>query len=311
MLSDEKTIKKWYAKWRNDNPGQPGTQPAQSKQNKELSESPFKQWYWLSRRYLNIKLNDQVNTILLISQPLIIAGLVAIIFKDLQLGVLFLMAISAIWFGVSNAAKEIVGEMPIYKRERMFNLRILTYLLSKVTVLTFFAIIQVTLFVGIIYLCYHNQTPSLGFYYHNALFMLYLSFSATLMGLLLSAVFDNTEKVMSVVPIALMPQIMLAGVVTKLSDKVIEGLSYMTLGRWGTEGFALLQDQVSGVTSQVPSPTGEKYVKAMNILDFYNDNLMGVSKSDTLENVVIAISIINLVVFIALCWALKRKDSIK
>ena len=47
---------------------------------------------------------------------------------------------------------------------------------------------------------------------------------------------------MTVVPITLMPQIMLAGVMTKLDTPLIEILSFFTLGRWGTEGFARLQD---------------------------------------------------------------------
>ena len=34
-----------------------------------------------------------------------------------------MVAISAIWLGAQNAAREIVSEQAIYKRERMFNLK--------------------------------------------------------------------------------------------------------------------------------------------------------------------------------------------
>ena len=36
--------------------------------------------------------------------------------------VLFMIAISAIWLGTQNAAREIVVEQAIYQRERMYNL---------------------------------------------------------------------------------------------------------------------------------------------------------------------------------------------
>lgn len=363
LLSREGEIKQWYARWRNHNPGKFVENRSQAELNKSYHESPFRQFYWLSKRYLNIKLNDRINTLLLFAQPIIIAVLVTLIFKDMHLGILFLMAISAIWFGVSNAAKEIVGEMPIYKRERMFNLRILTYISSKITVLTLFAALQVLVFVAIIYLRFRNDTPQgleeslqLGYYWRNVSFMLYLSFSATIMGLFLSAVFDNAEKVMSFVPIALMPQIMLAGVVTKLDDKVIEGISYFTLGRWGTEGFATMQDQyntvqdtcsgsviatfpvmettqntdsITHVTTIITAPVDSLKLgkeSALKMLDFYNNDLMGVASDGAtivarsnhehigmapMSNIILAITILNVLVFMGLFIALKKKDSIK
>src|SRR5579864_6399423 len=48
---------------------------------------------------------------------------------------LFIMVCSAIWFGIINAAREIVKEGPIYRREHAINLRLLPYVLSKVVVL--------------------------------------------------------------------------------------------------------------------------------------------------------------------------------
>ena len=37
----------------------------------------------------------------------------------------FLMVVAAIWFGCNNAARDIVGEWTIYKRERMVTLKLL------------------------------------------------------------------------------------------------------------------------------------------------------------------------------------------
>ena len=55
----------------------------------------------------------------------------------------------------------------------------------------------------------------------------------------------TTEKVMAIVPIVLIPQIMLAGMITRLSNTAIEVLSYFTISRWGTEGIAYIQHNVT------------------------------------------------------------------
>ena len=180
----------------------------------------------------------------MILQAPIIAALICLVFEEISLSVPFLMTISAIWFGANNAAREIVSESPIYKRERMFNLKLVPYIFSKLTVLALFAIIQSLLFVSVIYGFYSSNiqtwTDPLG----SILWMMTITSSASLMGLMLSAVFDNTEKVMSFVPITLIPQIMLAGIVAKISLPLVEFVSYFTLSRWGTEGMVNIQQKV-------------------------------------------------------------------
>jgi len=66
-----------------------------------------------------------------------------------------------------------------------------------------------------------------------------------LMGLLLSATVSTAEKVMSLVPIALIPQIMLAGIITKISSPFVEFLSYISISRWATEGFNYIQEDIA------------------------------------------------------------------
>jgi len=237
----EDKVELWYNKWYTKQKPQQTTEDS-NEIKKDAPQSMSRQFYWLAKRYLNIKLNDRQNLFLLLAQPIIIGGLLAMIFQKLQLGVLFMMAISAIWFGVSNAAKEIVGELPIYRRERMFNLNIITYLMSKITILALIAFVQVLIFVLIVYARYVSDEIGVVYFWKYVAFMFYLAVSATLVGLQLSSLFKTTEQVMTVVPMALMPQIILAGVITRIDESWKELLSYLTLGRWGTEGFARIQD---------------------------------------------------------------------
>lgn len=246
---ETKDGKRWADIWQQRNPDIVIDDPQPNEKLKRGSESLLAQYYWLTKRYWSIKFSNLSNFLLLIGQAPLIAVLMCLIFSKITLGVLFFTAVCAIWFGTSNAAKEIVDELPIYKRERMFNLRIMPYLLSKLTVLTVFSIIQSVLFIGILYLNFnvlHQDTnhairfPFVSF----VTLMLFLSFSGTLMGLLLSAYFDNSEKVMTFLPLILIPQIMLSGVVAPISNPIVEAASYTQVARWGVDLFAMKADTI-------------------------------------------------------------------
>ncbi|WP_133248432.1 ATP-binding cassette domain-containing protein [Flagellimonas aquimarina] len=306
------------------------------KLNKRRPDSSFQQLYWLAKRYLNIKLNDHSNLLLLLLQPIIIGGLVSLVFSEFRIGVIFLTAISAIWFGVSNSAKEIVSELPIYKRERMYNLNINTYIVSKLLILSLIALIQVVVFVAIIYFNFKinaiTEFPEtyLRPFWESVGFLFMISCSATLIGLFLSSYFSNTEKVMTVVPITLMPQIMLAGVMTKLDTRFIEILSFFTLGRWGTEGFARLQDtyfENSAIETEsvlIPEFNPDGYHKndckceasgALNQLGLYDESLIdkGVLIGGAFNNLatnVLAVLILSFIMYLLIFISLSKKDSI-
>ncbi len=64
---------------------------------------------------------DPKNFLILFGQPLLIALLVAWVTDDTSLA-LFFAYLATLWFGCSNAAQEIVRELPIYRRERMVGL---------------------------------------------------------------------------------------------------------------------------------------------------------------------------------------------
>ncbi len=53
---------------------------------------------------------------------------------------IFFLVVAAVWFGTSNAAREIVSERAIYMRERMVNLRLFNYVFSKFILLSLFCV---------------------------------------------------------------------------------------------------------------------------------------------------------------------------
>ena len=213
-----------------------GRDPRQAKTNF------LRQYTVLRQRYALITLQDQKNLLILLAQAPIIALLVGMVFfnhgaKDNQL-VIFLMIVSAVWFGCSNAAKEIVKELPIYKRERAINLEIMTYLLSKVTVLSVLCGVQCLALAVIILPLTGVKVGFIG-----AFIVIYLtSLASMMMGLVVSALVDNTDKANAITPLLLIPQVIFAGAIIKL-----EGVALL-LGRlfivsfWAFDALCHLAD---------------------------------------------------------------------
>jgi len=310
---------KWIQKSKNK---QPLSQKAFSKiKSEKVKTKYFNQFYWLTKRYFTIKFNDINASMLMIAQAPIIAILICLIFNKIGPSVPFLMAISAIWFGTNNAAREIVGEASIYKRERMFNQGIFPYIFSKLMVLSTFSLVQSVVFVTIIAIRYSGSDPS---WHQSGLsigWMFMLSVTASLLGLLLSATAKSTEKVMSLVPIALIPQIMLAGALTPIKSNLIEFISYFTIARWGNEGFSNLQKEVV-MTYAPPTIEGAEAHKVISkdvIVDAIPElmkNFHGYedrfgSHAGTLHLDVIMMAVLGLLMFVIILIAMKRKDSIR
>ena len=295
LISSEKNAKAWYGKLNiSDTDHQIGSS---SELKKDSQISLFRQLFWLSKRYMDIKISNRKNISLIFIQPLLIAILLKLSFDHLLIdkggskfgdtGAIFMMAIASIWFGVSNSAKEIVGEKAIFRRERMYNLSLGNYFLSKWIVLSIISIFQLLLFLIILKISYWeeiiNFIPTFGF-------LLLISTSSIIFGLLLSAISESTEEVMSILPIALLSQIILAGIITPLKGKVTDFLSFFTFGRWGTEGIARLQnapgsDFMNSINANLYSP---------NLFHTFNSLFANVGVILTLDAVMI------LLVFFAL-----------
>lgn len=245
MMNAAETARLHYQRWYKNAVNVAGvTGKAIAKRNET---NPIRQLYWLVRRYAHIKVSNASNNLLLLVQPVLIASLILLVFGSLlespktgKPGVLFMMTTASIWFGVSNAAREIIGEKAIFRREALNNIRMLNYFLSKWFVLGIISFLQLLLFMGILRFSLGADFVAFG----NSLALLwFVSLSAILFGLMLSAWSGSTEEVMTILPVALMPQILLGGVVAPLENKFSSFLSYFTFGRWGTEALGRVQDE--------------------------------------------------------------------
>jgi hypothetical protein len=71
-----------------------------------------------------------LNIAFLLVQPLLIGLLIGWVADKLALR-MFLCIVATMWFGCSNGAQQIVGELPIFRRERVSGQGLNAYILSK------------------------------------------------------------------------------------------------------------------------------------------------------------------------------------
>jgi ABC-type multidrug transport system ATPase subunit/pSer/pThr/pTyr-binding forkhead associated (FHA) protein len=188
----------------------------------------------LSARYARVMLADRLNLAILFGQAPIIALLTGLAVghdwaRDFPY---FVLALSAIWFGCSNAAREIVKEMSIYRRERMVNLGIVPYVGSKLVVLTLVGLVQVVLLYGV--MAAVESVPG-----SPLLVLPYLMLSHLVgiaMGLLISALVQTSEMATSLVPLVLIPQILFGGLLLP-NEGMAKGVSLVMPAMWSYDAL--------------------------------------------------------------------------
>ncbi|MFZ0960669.1 MAG: FHA domain-containing protein [Terriglobia bacterium] len=184
--------------------------PAQSQpQEKRFS---LRQFTTLLQRTWELKFSDRAQTLLLFGQAPLVALLVALMASGPnQVQTIFMAMFSSLWFGCSNAVREIVDEQTIYKRERQTGLKIPSYVLSKLAVLSFVAFVQCFMVVLICLLVNHALSLSLPEAGAAILIMFLVALNGSLIGLLISSFVRTPEKALTLFPLVLIPELLLCG----------------------------------------------------------------------------------------------------
>jgi ABC-type multidrug transport system ATPase subunit/pSer/pThr/pTyr-binding forkhead associated (FHA) protein len=219
------------------------------------------QWFALVKRNYKVKVRDKTQTAILLLQAPLFAVLIAMIFHPLTAGaqflelspklagVHFLLVVAAIWFGCNNAARDIVGEWTVYKRERMVTLKLVSYVFSKLAVLFVLGVFQCFCLLTIVYFTLHLKS-------NFGLDLLVLVLSAmvgTGLGLCISAFSRTTESAIALLPVVLLPIIALGGGIRSVYqiDREFRWVTTAIPSRWAFE--ADLLHEVGG-KDQWPAP---------------------------------------------------------
>ena len=229
-------------------------------------------WWTLVRRAAVIKARDHWNTAVLLIQAPVIAGLICLVFgkraaeemtadnwPDTARAVsttLFLTVLSAVWFGCSNAAREIIGEWAVYRRERMVNLGLGSYVGSKFAVLVGTCVVQCAVLLGIVHGYCGLEGPWLRMY----CIMLAAAGVGVGIGLSISALAKSSEMAIACLPLVILPMVILGGILQPLHEMnaVSRKLAALMPSRWAFEAALLVESRVRPTwTPPQVSPSGQ------------------------------------------------------
>ena len=136
--------------------------------------------------------------------------------KNLNLpAYLFMSVIVALFMGLTVSAEEIIRDRKILKREAFLHLSRSSYILSKISILFILSAIQTFLFV----LVGSYFLEIKGLFLEHWFILFTVSCFANLLGLNISSAFNSAVTIYILIPLLLIPQLILSGVVVKF-DKL-------------------------------------------------------------------------------------------
>jgi ABC-type multidrug transport system ATPase subunit len=193
------------------------------------------QFIWLIGRNFTIKYRTKNYFLINILQSVLLGMLVMFSYSKFTIIVILMLVLSVIWIGVSLASREIVDEREILSFEKLFNLNLHIYLLSKFFTLGIILFFETIIFFFLVYYQYSNNDIKIGNFTNYYFILLLIGIISIGLGLLISSYFSTPDKVMSILPLMLIPQILFSGVVSPLDSYSKQFLSIFSVSRWGIE----------------------------------------------------------------------------
>jgi hypothetical protein len=198
----------------------------------------------LTERYARLFARDRRSALLLLGQaPLLGLFDVALFHSGLfdpgrghareAATLLFLLAITVVWIGAIDAAPEIVKERAVVERESAIGVRLPAYLGSKAALLFGLLAVQVLVYSAVIF-AFQPLHADAGTYLEVLALLVLTGFAAVAMGLLVSALAGTQQQAISLIPLAVIPQLLFAGMIVPLAQmpEPAHSLAYVISSQW-------------------------------------------------------------------------------
>lgn len=247
----------WYKKFleRGKTTSPPPSPPPLPSQEYRVA-NPLKQFWIFFIRDLKAKWNNFSYLFLTLSEAPLLALFLTVLlkfhpfneeytlYKNLNFPVyLFISVIVALFLGMILSAEEIIKDRKIRKREHFLNLSYNSYLLGKCTVLMIFSAIQIASFIWI----GHSIMELKEFHLEHFCILFATALFAVILGLNVSATFDSAVTAYISIPILLIPQIILSGVMVDYrqlnpsfsNQKYVPFVGDILTARWAYEALAV------------------------------------------------------------------------
>lgn len=294
-------------------PGPSGEQPATAAVERRSGRpiGPLAQWAVLTRRSFEILTGNRLTLAILVGCPLLVIAMFAVLFRagsfalshpdpSAALNIVFWVGFSGFFFGLTYGLLAICTELAIFRRERVVNLRILPYVLSKLAVLV--PVLVVVLVAQFVVLRLLNRLPDAGVDVYGAVFVSALldGASAVALGLFSSAAVTEPSQATLVLPVLCFPQVLFSGGMLAVPAMAAAGkaISAITSVRWTFEAVGKSFD-LNNLYARGNSPLGPP------LLAQYGDSFSRALWQDWA-----ILAAFTLLFLLGTCWVLGRKSAV-
>ena len=221
------TPEEWHEKYISSRPSYTPVEEKELPDSKQKKPTWFKQFCIFLERNIRTKLvNKQYLAITLLEAPLL-ALIVSLLTRYVDgdeytllanknfVSYIFMSVIVVTFMGLSISAEEIIKDRPVLKREHFLRLSRSSYLTSKMVYLLGVSGLQSLLFILV-----GNTIIGVGWEMFGVWWSILwaTSFLANLTGLILSQLMNSVVAIYITIPLLLIPQILLCGLVIKFDD---------------------------------------------------------------------------------------------
>ena len=221
------TPEQWHGLYLSSRPGYAPADVSDVPPTDQKRPGKFKQMLIFLRRNVSAKLTDvQYLMVTLLEAPALAvisallthftpdSGVYTIMDNKNLPSYLFMAIIVAIFLGMSGSAEEIIKDRALLKREKFLSLSYGSYIFSKMIYMAVVCLVQTALFILV-----GNAIMGIhGMFWLWWLLLFVSSFLSSLIGLLLSQCLSSVVSIYITIPLLLIPQILLCGLVVHFED---------------------------------------------------------------------------------------------
>jgi ABC transport system ATP-binding/permease protein len=254
-LAGEQTPELWaqrFAQYRAPSEDHPGGPPSAGSIPRRTTKAVngFRQWWLLTRRNVDVLLRNRLTLAVLLGSPVLVTAMMATLFKRgafeahtaADVGpaqIVFWIAFAGFFFGLTYGLLQIVGELAVFRRERLAGLSVGAYVASKITALLPVLAGVSAVLLGVLRAL--GRLPEVGWHVYALLFATIVieATSALALGLLASAAVSNAAQAALALPMLCFPQVLFGGAIVPVHDMATSG-RLMSFGLSNRHAFEAL-----------------------------------------------------------------------
>jgi ABC transport system ATP-binding/permease protein len=308
-LGDEDTPQIWAKRFtdsRSASVVRPGLAPvavAASRSDIKRTNA-VRQWWLLTRRNVDVLVRNRLTLAILLGSPVLVTVMMATLFKrgafdpggPADVGpaqIVFWIAFDGFFFGLTYGLLQIVGEMAVFRRERLAGLSVGAYVASKVTALLPVLAATSALLLGVLRAL--GRLPDMGWHPYALLFATIVieATSALALGLLASAAVSNAAQAALALPMLCFPQVLFGGAIVPVDEMATPG-RLMSFGLSNRHAFEALGRDLDL----------DRFTATLPAMSAYRDTFHGGTGAN-----LIALAAFAAVLTLATVWVLDRRSA--